>query len=75
MGLLTAIWAGEPLKVGLGLLTFEGGFELFYTTQEKSLSVMGLLGIANLLVALAIAYLVSAQESSTPEEGGGEKRV
>lgn len=73
MGLLTAISAGEPLKVGLGLLTFEGGFELFYTTQEPSLSVMGLLGIANLLVALAIAYLTSASEASTPEEG--EERV
>ncbi len=68
IGLLTAILGGEPLKTGLGLLTFEGGFELFYTTQERSLVVMGLLGIANLLVALAIAYLVSALETSTLEE-------
>ena len=72
MGLLTAILAQEPLKTGLGLLTFEGGFELFYITQERSLVVMGLLGIANLLVALAIAYLVSALETSTLEEEEGE---
>lgn len=71
MGLLAVILGGEPLKVGLGLLTFEGGFELFYVTQERSLVVMGLLGIANLLIALAIAYLVSALETSALEEGEG----
>jgi len=62
MGLLAMILTEEPLKAGLGLLTFIAGFELFYAALESSLSVIGLLGAVNLLMALAIAYLVSARE-------------
>jgi hypothetical protein len=38
------------------------GFELFYAALESSLSVVGLLGVVNLFMALAIAYLASARE-------------
>ncbi|MBC8248814.1 MAG: hypothetical protein H8E90_03965, partial [Anaerolineales bacterium] len=47
----------ERLKAGMGLLTLVTGFELFYSALEHSLSVVGFLGIANFLIALAIAYL------------------
>jgi uncharacterized MnhB-related membrane protein len=62
IGLLAMILTAEPLKAGLGLLTFMAGFELFYAALESGLSVVGLLGIANLFMALAIAYLALARE-------------
>jgi uncharacterized MnhB-related membrane protein len=62
MGLLAMILTAEPLKAGLGLLTFMAGFELFYTALESGLSVVGFLGIVDLFMALAIAYLASARE-------------
>ncbi len=61
-GLLAMILTAEPLKAGLGLLTFMIGFELFYAALESGLSVVGFLGIVNLFMALAIAYLASARE-------------
>lgn len=61
MGLLTLMLAKGPFKGGLGLLTFESGFETLYTTLEGGLSVTGLLGIVNILIALAIAYLTVVQ--------------
>jgi len=68
VGLLVMILTAEPLKAGLGLLTFMAGFELFYAALESSLSVVGLLGIVNLFMALAIAYLASAGEVELVEE-------
>ena len=62
-GLLALVLTDEPLKAGMGLLTFITGFELFYSVLERSLSVVGFLGIANFLVALAIAYLTGASEA------------
>jgi len=57
VGLLALMLTEEPLKAGQGLLTFVLGFELFYANLEQSLAVIGLLGMADLLLALAIAYL------------------
>jgi hypothetical protein len=68
MGFLTMNLTNEPLRAGIGLLTFVTGFELFYAPLERSLSVIGLLGIANLLVALAIAYLISFQSAKRERE-------
>jgi len=62
IGFLAMILTAEPLKAGLGLLTFMAGFELFYAALESSLSVVGFLGIINLFMALAIAYLALARE-------------
>jgi hypothetical protein len=62
IGLLAMILTAEPLKAGLGLLTFMVGFELFYAALESGLGVVGFLGIVDLLMALAIAYLASARE-------------
>jgi hypothetical protein len=70
IGLLTVILTRDPFKVGLGLLTFEAGFEVLFATLEKSLSVAALLGAVNLLIALAVAYLTMAQITIFSEEGG-----
>jgi uncharacterized MnhB-related membrane protein len=70
LGLLTLMLTEEPLKVGMGLLTLITGFEMFYSPLEPSLSVAGFLGIANFLIALAIAYLATA---SPLERTGGER--
>lgn len=61
IGLLTVILTRDPFKVGLGLLTFEAGFEVLFSIFEKSLSVAALLGVVNFLIALAIAYLTMGQ--------------
>lgn len=68
-GLLVVVLARDPLKVGMGLLTFQAGFEVLFATLEKGLSVAALLGVINLLVALAVSYLTTAQ-ISYPAEGG-----
>ncbi|MFQ5813295.1 MAG: hypothetical protein ACE5I2_08935 [Anaerolineae bacterium] len=70
LGLLVLMLTEEPLKAGMGLLTLVTGFELFYSALERSLSVAGFLGIANFLIALAIAYLAAASEA---ELAAGER--
>ena len=69
IGLLTVTLTRDPFRVGLGLLTFEAGFEVLFSTFEKSLSVAALLGVVNFLIALAIAYLTMAQITIFAEEG------
>jgi hypothetical protein len=69
IGLLTVILTRDPFKVGLGLLTFEAGFEVLFAIFEKSLSVAALLGVVNFLIALAIAYLTIGQIGIFIEEG------
>jgi hypothetical protein len=68
LGLVALGLTEEPLKAGMGLLTFMSGFELFYAGLEQSLLVIGLLGLVNLLIALGVAYLASAR--ATPRESG-----
>jgi hypothetical protein len=68
LGLLVLILTDEPLTAGMGLLTLIIGFELFFSVLERSLSVVGFLGIANFLIALAIAYLAAARAEWPPEE-------
>jgi hypothetical protein len=60
LGLVNAALAENPLKVGMGLLSILAGFELFYTAVEPTLTIVGLLGLCNLFIALAIAYLTTA---------------
>ncbi|NTU62735.1 MAG: hypothetical protein HGB05_04870 [Chloroflexi bacterium] len=67
LGLINAALAENPLKVGLGLLSIMAGFELFYTTVEPTLTIVGLLGLTNLFLALAIAYLTTAWASRRTE--------
>lgn len=67
LGLINAALAENPLKVGLGLLSILAGFELFYTAVEPTLTIVGLLGLTNLFLALAIAYLTTAWASRHSE--------
>lgn len=61
MGLWTVILGPGPFRMGLGLLTFQIGFELLFTAWERSLLVAGLLGLVNILLALAIPYLEAVE--------------
>ena len=69
LGLLLIGLSEAPVQVGLGLLTFLSGFDLFYVALEPSLAVAGLLGAVSFLIALATAYLRAAQIAI-----GGEMR-
>ena len=68
MGLTTLVITEEPLKTGIGLLTILTGFDLFYTTLEHSLLITGLWGTVNLLIALAISYLIIVKGINPEEE-------
>jgi len=61
LGLLLIGLGEAPMQVGLGLLTFLSGFDLFYVALEPSLAVTGLLGAVSFLIALATAQLRVAQ--------------
>jgi hypothetical protein len=67
MGLLNLGLTAEILRVTLGLLMVMAGFELLYATVETSILLAGLLSIVNLGLALAGAYLMTAEP---PEETG-----
>jgi hypothetical protein len=56
-GLLILILSEEPLKAGQGLLMGIIGFELLYASIERSLAMVWMWAVINLLVTLAIAYL------------------
>jgi hypothetical protein len=58
------------MQVGLGLLTFLSGFDLFYVALEPSLAVVGLLGAVSFIIALAAAHLRVAQVVA-----GGEVKI
>ena len=68
VGLLIVVLARDPFKVGLGLLTFQAGFGILLATFEKSLSVAALVGMVNLLIALAVAYLTATQTAFPTED-------
>jgi hypothetical protein len=63
LGLLGMSLTAEPLKAGMGLLTFFTGFELFYNVLEQSVAMLVMLAGANLIMTLAIAYLVQARHT------------
>ena len=54
IGLLLTLTSLDPLRMGLGLLTMANGVEGAYLFLEQSLIVMGLLGIADIVLTLAI---------------------
>lgn len=62
-GLLALSLADEPLKGGLGVLTVLIGFDLFYSGVVQSLIVVGLWGLVNFSIALAVAYLTTLHAS------------
>ena len=68
VGLVTLTLTEDPIKVGHGLFTVLGGFELFYATIENSLLLTGLWGAINLLIALTIGYLTVVKGAGPEEE-------
>jgi len=68
MGMFNIALSDEPLKGGMGLLTVITGFELYYSSVEQSLIVVGLLGVVNFMIALAMSYLTTAQATPPPAE-------
>ncbi len=68
VGLTILIITERPIKAGIGLLTIFTGFDLLYTTLERSLLITGLWGAVNLLLALAIGYLIVAKGAGPEEE-------
>jgi len=68
LGLLLIGMSESPMQVGIGLLTFISGFDLFYVALEPSLAVAGLFGAVSFLIALASAYLRTAQAITGEEE-------
>lgn len=69
LGVLLIGISESPMQMGLGLLTFLSGFDLFYVALEPSLAVAGLLGGVSFLIALAAAYLRTVQAAGSTEEG------
>jgi hypothetical protein len=61
LGLLGLASTTEPLPAGMGLFMVLTGFDLFYSAVDQSLAMLGALAAANLLIALAIAYLVQVR--------------
>jgi hypothetical protein len=66
LGVLLLGLSEDPVRAGLGLLTFLSGFDLFYVALEPSLVVTGLLGSISFVIALGMAYLRTAHVA-----GGG----
>lgn len=62
MGLMQLGISNRPGRIMLGLLTFLSGFEILYSTLEKSVLVTGLLAIITLGLAFVGAFLLSARE-------------
>jgi hypothetical protein len=69
LGWLLVGLSEAPMQVGIGLLMFLSGFDLFYVALEPSLAVAGLLGAVSFLIALSTAYLRAAQIAAGDEGG------
>lgn len=54
MGLLAAASSTDPLRIGLGILTCLNGFETAFILLQQGLLVVGLWGLIDILLALAI---------------------
>jgi hypothetical protein len=66
LGVLLIGLSQDPVRIGLGLLTFLSAFDLLYVALEPSLVVTGLLGSLSFIIALGVAYL-----RTTHVTGGG----
>jgi len=69
LGVLLLGLSQDPVRVGLGMLTFLSGFDLFYVGLEPSLVVTGLLGSMSFVIALGVAYVKTAVVANGEEEG------
>jgi len=67
-GLLLAGMSEDPQRVGIGLLLFLSGFDLFFGALEPSLVVAGLLGAEGFLIALAVTFLAVTRAVAQKEQ-------
>jgi len=67
VGVLVLILTEAPLKAGPGLLTALTGFDLIYTPLERSLVMVLLLAVIDLLLTLAVTYLAVVRGMRTLE--------
>lgn len=61
LGLVGLATSAEPLPSGIGLLLFLTGFALFYGFLDQSIAMTVALVAAQLVAALAVAYLAQAR--------------
>jgi hypothetical protein len=61
IGLFVLVLTSEPLPAGMGLLTLVSGFELYYDVMEPGLVGVGALATINLLMGLAVSYMVAVR--------------
>jgi hypothetical protein len=61
IGLFCLVLSPEPLPAGMGLLTLVAGFGLYYDTMSPGLAGVGLLAAVDLLMGLAISYLITVR--------------
>lgn len=72
LGLLGLVLSGDPLRQAAAVLTILAGFDVVYSSLERSLAMVGLLSAFYLTVALAYAYLTTVHglaRSQTGAEG------
>lgn len=70
-GLVVIFLARDPWMTGVGLLIYQTGFELLFTPVEQDLIVAGGLAALHILVALALAYLVTSKVAGARMEEEG----
>ena len=70
IGLLLILTSADPLRMGFGLLTCINGFESLYLFLEQSLIVIGLLGVADIIIALSVVICAEAWLDSLKEGVG-----
>jgi hypothetical protein len=68
LGLLQIGLFDAPLRIGVGLLTLIGGFEMAYGIIEPSLAIIALFALVNIGIALSISYLVMLAAGQTDTE-------
>lgn len=56
LGVLLLVLGRATFATGLGLLTFQTGFEIFYSPLDASPLTLGALAVIHVLLGLAIAY-------------------
>ncbi len=76
VGLVMMITGVGPFRAGLGMLVFVSGFGALYVFLEHSLLVIGLLGILDMMLALAVVvctelWLQARREPGSPLSGQG----
>ncbi len=63
LGTLAIALPSDPLRTGIGILTFLTGFELIYSMMEQETAVLILLAAVNFGIALSVSYLMQTRQA------------